>query len=221
MGSAGIKSIVASVLIAGAGLSLYLHFRPTPPTVDPRPQQALGQVLATEAGKLLGAGGRVTIVARDTSVFSNPASDFQMRGFLAAVKKAQLPLGATNWMQLDPLRIVRVPPGDYLDILRRQKEGDVVVCFLGPPLLNADQRARLGDKKVRVVALCSGAMPRQANLRELFDQGLLHAAAISQPNPPSTLPASDDAQAWFQQMYVLITAANLAELPTPLRTLAR
>ena len=215
MGSAKVKTIVASLLIAGSALWLYLYLHKTPPKIDGRVHDAVGWVLAEEAARLVTAGGGVTLLARDTTVFPNPATEAEMKGFFAAARKLKLPLAATNSIKLDPLRPVRMPPGDFADLLRKLNDGDVVVSFVGPPLLTAAQRVKVGDRKVRVLALCSGAMPQQVDLRALFDQNLLHEAVISQASPRSGPPASDDTQGWFQLGFQLITPANLAELPAP------
>ena len=215
MGNAKAKTIVASLLLAGSALWLYLCLHKTPPQSEDKVHDAVGRVMAEEAARLVGASGGVTLLARDTTVCPNPATDSQMKGFFAAARKLKLPLTATNWIKLDPLRPVRMPPGDFADILRKLNEGDAVVSFVGPPLLTAAQRAKLGDRKVRILALCSGAMPQQVDLRSLFEQNLLHAAVISLPAPRRGPPPSDDAQAWFQLSFQLITPANLAELPAP------
>jgi hypothetical protein len=215
MASGKVKSAVAGVLIAGAALSLYFCLYEPPPLGDPKPHEVLGQALAQEAANLLGSGGRINLIVRDTSIFQNPATDFQIKGFLAAAKKLKLSVGATNLVKLDPLRVVRVPPSDFLDILRRQKEGDVLVSFLGPSVLGSDQRAQLGEKKPRVVAFCPGEMARQIDLRALFDLDLLRAVVISRVDPPLKEPLSADSQTWFKHYYQLITPLNLSELPLP------
>ncbi len=210
------KTWAATITIFAALLLLYFALRVAPPKVDPRPHEALGQVLANEAGKLAGSGGRITVIVPDTVLHKNPAADVQMKRFYQAVKQAKLTVVATNVIQLDPNRLVRVPPGDFFDVLRKQTDGGVVVSFLGPPVdLSAAQRAKLAGRKPRIVAVCSGTMPQQVNLKELFEQGLLHVAIISRLQPPPNLPQSNNLQYWFDYFYQVITPANLADLPLP------
>src|SRR5947209_4542728 len=124
-----IKIVAAAVVILGSGLVLYFSSRETPPKLDARPHQALGQVLAEEAAGLLGSGGRLTLITLDTSNFKNPAIEVQVKSFSQALKKSQLTLAATNAIKLDPLRLMRVPPGDFLEIMRKQSEADVIVSL--------------------------------------------------------------------------------------------
>ncbi len=210
------KTTAAAITIIVALGVLYLALRAAPPRVDPRPHLALAQGVADEAAKLLAGGGRISIIALDAALHKNPVADLQMKGFRRAIKQAGLTLAATHAIKLDPNRLVRVPPGDFFDILRRQADGDVVVSFLGPPVdLTPDQRAKLAGKKLRIVAVCSGGMPRQVNLKELFQQGLLQVAILSRLNPSSELPATDIRQAWFDHFFQIVTSANLADLPLP------
>ncbi|MBI5388233.1 MAG: hypothetical protein HZA90_26510 [Verrucomicrobia bacterium] len=221
MSSAKVKTIVATLLIAGSALAMLAYFHKTPPPPNRLEHEAVGRVLAEGAAKLLAGGGRVSVIARDTALFRNPASDLQFRGFMAAAKKLKLNVGATNYVKLDPLRVVKLQPADYLGILQRLNEGDVVVSFLGPPFLAPEQRAKLAGKGFRIVALCSGAMPWQVDLRELFGQGLLHAAIISRGAPSATLPQTEDSQVWFHHFYQLITPASVTEMPFPVNAGSR
>jgi hypothetical protein len=210
-----VKTIAATLTSLGALLFLYVAVYGTAPKVDPRPHLALGQALAEEAGKLLGNGGRITVIARSTDVFQNPAADIQMKGFYRSIKKAKLPLAATNVVSLNPITLVRVPPGNAYEVLRKQSEGDVVVSFLGPPVVSREQWPKLAKAQPRIVAVCSGAMPWQMNLKELFDQNLLHVAVISRPSPAARAPKSGVLRIWFDHFYQVITPANLSDLPLP------
>ncbi len=200
------------MMVASAGL-LFFSFHKAPPNVDARPQEGVGQVLEEEAAKLLGSGGRVTVITWDLSTSKNPTAEIQMKSFYQAVRKANLILASTNAIKLDPLRLIRVPSGDFLELLKKQSESDVIVSFLGPPVLSAEQRSKLGEKKSRVVALCSGGLPWQIDLKELFAQNLLQAAITSRPAPAPDPPQSSNPRDWFDHFYQVITAANLAVLP--------
>src|ERR1043166_5533161 len=205
------KTIAGCIMILGSLLVLYFSWGEASPRVEGRPHEALGQVLAEEAAKVLGSGGRLTLVARDTAAIKNPSADFQARGFHQAIEKAKLTVSATNAIRLDPLRLVRVPPGDFVDLIRRQSENDVIASLLGPPVLNSEQRARLGEKAPHIVAVCSGELPRQVNLRELFAQNLLQVAIISRPKPGPAPVTSNNPRDWFDPFYQVITSSNLAE----------
>jgi hypothetical protein len=215
------KTVAALVTIAGAVALLYFSLREPLPSVDPRPERALGQVLAEEAAKVLGSGGRLTLITHASSTLDNPTAALQLEGFFQALKKSNLKLAATNIFQQDPLRLIRVPPAAFVEIMRKQAEGDVIVSFLGPPVLNEEQKARLGEKGPRVVAVCSGWLPRQIDLKELFAQNLLHVAIVSRLIPAPIPSASGNLQNWFDHLYQVITPANLAELPVPSNSVGR
>ena len=203
------------LVIGGALLSLFFNLGSGSPRFNPLPHEATGQVLADETARLASGGGRITLVTLDTAVFKSPATEAVLKGFFHALKKKGIAPAATNAIRLDPNRPPRVPPGDFLEILRKQGDRDVVISLLGPPLLSAEQKNRLGDKRPRVVAFCPGPMPRQVNLRELFEQQFLHMAIVSRPAISLTPPQSAVPRAWFDYLYQVITLDNLADLPLP------
>jgi hypothetical protein len=208
-----IKTIAASVSILAALVFLFFSLREAPPKVDLRPDRGLGQVLAEQAIKLLGSGGRLSLITLDTSIVRNPALESQLKAFHQALQKANVTVTTINAIKLDPLRLMRVPPGDFLEIMRKKTDSDVIVSLLGPPLLTGDQRARLGERKPRIIALCSGGLPRQVDLKELFAQNLLQVAVISRSRPAPNPPVSEDPREWFDYVYQVVTPANLSELP--------
>lgn len=212
MGSKKIIGTVAVVVILAALGSLYLSLVGLPPRVDPRPHEALGEAMARETRKLLGSGGRIHLIRRDTAVYPNPGADAQIRAFHGALRKAGVSVAATTVIKLDPNRLVSVPSGDFHKILKDASESDVVASFMGPPLLTADQLAKLGGKRPKVVTVCSGEMPRQLDLRRRFEQKVVETAILSRRDVPSALPLSDSLQAWFDHFFVVATDANVAEL---------
>ncbi len=209
------KTVVASLIIVGALGCLFFSLHEFGPDFDPKPHEALGQVMAEEAAKLVESGGRVIVIARSTAIFRNPAADVQWQSFYRSIQKAKLIIAATNIFKINPILLVRVPPGDFVEILRRASESDVVVSFLGPPVLNAEQLGRLGEPRPKVLALCAGSMPSQINLKQLFQMRLLHVAIISRKNAALSSPPPTGPAGWFEQLYLVVTPANLADLPSP------
>lgn len=201
----------AGVVILAAAGWLCLFLFPSPPPIDPRPHQGLGAAMAAEALKLMEPDARLIVITRDQESFVLPATAVQLESFLKAIKAAGKSPHTIRAMKVDPLRVVAVPPGDFFDMLRQGRENDVIVSFLGPPTLNADQMARLGARRSRVVALCSGAMPARVDLKRLFEQKLLHAAIISRPDAPAQASAGNP-DAAFEQFFKVVTAANLSDL---------
>lgn len=201
------------MLVAVAALgSMYLTLVGLPPSVDVRPHEALGEAMARESRKLLGTGGRILLIRRDTTLHPNPAADAQLRAFHREVKKAGASVATTLAIKTDPLRLLSVPSGDFYQLLKSGSETDVVASFAGPPILTADQAAKLAGKAPRVVAICTGDMPRQTDLKQRFDQKLVQAAILSRRDVPSALPSSDALQAWFDHFFVVVSPENLTEL---------
>lgn len=210
-----LKTILSIVVIVACAGVLFFRFAGLPPRIDARPHIGIGEALAEQAAKLAGSSGKITLIAPDTSVHRHPGAKVQLKAFFKALRRANLTVGATNFVKIDPLRLVRVPPDDFVNLLRKQSEADVIVSLLGPPIPTSEQKARLPAKHGRVVAVCSGDMPRHVNLKSLFDDNLLHAAIVSRPSPAISLPQTDDPQLWFQHFYQTITSANFSDLPAP------
>ncbi len=175
----------------------------------------MGEALAAQTAKAIGPGGRITLIAPDIVAFKHPGAEVQLKAFHQALQQAKLSVAATNWIKLNPLYPRRVPPGDFADALRKQSEGDVIVSLLGPPLLTAEQKTRLGEKRPRVVAVCAGDLPLYINLNSLFADNLLHSAIISR-RAPGPVPQSDNLSQWFDHFFQWITAQNLPDLPEPI-----
>ncbi len=209
MGRNKLKLIASAIVLAGSGLSLILYYWVTPP-FDSRSHEAMGQVAAEETLRLLGSGGRISVILRDTVTAKNPATEAQLRSLVASLQAHHLKVTSTNAMKVDPLRVPSVPPGDFLQILKRGAEGDVIVSFLGPPNLTEQQTVKLEAKGPKVIALCSGAISRQVDLRSLFQRNLLSVAIVNRAVPASR-PAGGTPRAVFDRYYQVLTSANLAE----------
>ena len=202
---------VAGAVIIAMTAWLYLFLFPTPPVIDARPHQGLGEVMAGEAVKLADGGARIIVITRDMGSFKLPAAEVQLASCLSFLKVAGKTPAAIRTIKVDPLRVVGVPPGEFFEILRQGKENDVIVSFLGPPMLDAGQIARLGPKRPRIVALCAGAMPARMDLKRAFEQQLLHTAIVSRPDAPAHAAVGTTRSA-FEQMFKVITPGNVAEL---------
>lgn len=206
---------VAAVLFASAGVLLATRLWPWPPPPNAALHEALGAVLAHQALGLLGPGGRLILVARDTTEIEAPAARIQVRAFEATCQRAGRPVALRRLIRVDPLRPVAVPPGDFFELLRKTSTNDVVVSFMGPPALTGAQAARLPRAHARVVALCTGPIPNQVDLRRLFAQDLLHVAVLDRREAMVTALRPTSHQGWFNLFYRLVTSNNVAELPAP------
>jgi len=164
--------------------------------------------MARQAMNLLQPGGQIIVITRDTAAFKNPASDLQLTSFNNTLRSAHVAVGRLLALQVDPLRPVEVPPGDFFELIRSATKGSVIVSFMGPPQLTEAQRRQLGEVKPAIVAFCSGSLPERVDLRTLFDQELLHAAVVSRKSPARLSSPPKDLQGWFDESFLAITASD-------------
>jgi hypothetical protein len=206
-------AVLAGSVILGSGLAIALSISGgTGPRLDAAPFREAGRVLARQARGLLKPGGAVTVITRDTAAFENPASDVLLKSFRNELSKGGVKIDSVQALQIDPLRLVSVPSGDFVQYLRKATQGSVIVSFMGPPILTEAQKAQVGEMKASIVALCSGPMRDRADLRSLFSQGLLQAAVVSR-KPSGTSPGRPrtDREA-FEQQFVEVTSGNVSAL---------
>src|SRR5438093_1075733 len=207
--------IVTGLTTLGALAFMVFSTCEWPSSPDRKLHTAIGKAMAREALNLLADGGQILVITRDTTAFRQPAADILLGSFKKEVRKAHATIAATQLIQVDPLRPVQVPSGDFVELIRKAPSGSVIVSFMGPPLLTEEQRSQLGAIKPRIVAFCSGNLPDYVDLRALFDRQLLHAAVVSRRNSE---PPPSKAKAWtgsFDQLYMTATAADHSSLPTP------
>lgn len=214
-----VMAVAAGIMAGALAVSLStVAGGPTPSVAAEVPEQ-VGRALAQEALKLLGTGGKLTLLARDTTEFPQAAVDLARESFVREVSKNGGSVASVRQFAVDPLRIVQVPPGDFFEALRRAGVGDVIASFMGPPLLTEEQRTALGDIKPKVVAFCSGAMPAYVDLRLLAEQQLLHAAVLSRLTEGAG--QAKPAQETFDALYQRVDAAALLIPPSASKGSAR
>src|SRR6266498_576690 len=178
---------IVSILAASAAFAaIFLSSWEFGPAVDRKLHSEIGRVLAKEALNLLRPGGQITVITRDTEAFPQPALDALLASFQQEVRRGGNFNVGTQTLQLDPLRPVEVPPGDFYELIRRSTAERIIVSFLGPPVLTQEQRGALGRVKPKIIAFCSGNMAETLDLSELFSAGLLHVALINRPPSPAS-----------------------------------
>ena len=205
---------VAGLVTLGAAAIVCLAMRGGfSPRLDSRPHEAAGWFMAQQTLRLLQPGGQVILVARDTTTFENPATDVQLASFRNTLRKARVTVGSVQLLQVDPLRPLEVPSGDFQELIRKAPKGSVIVSFMGPPpLLSSAQRQQLEETRPAIVAFCPGSLPDRVNLPALFEQGLLQTAVISRRNPSASVATPKGLQGWFDQAFVGITSADATSL---------
>ena len=198
---AGIAALILSLAI------IFLSLSDLPPHFDSGIHKEIGRVMAREALALTKGTGSLIVIKRDTAAFPQPASDVQFKAFKKEITRAKVAIAALQNIQLDPLKPVEVPPGDFLNIIRKAPPGTVIVSFMGPPMLSDEQKKQLKEIHPKIVAFCSGNLSERVNIAELFSQHLLDAAVVSKHS--STEGGKTPATAAFNDLYVSINGSNL------------
>lgn len=206
-------SAIAAVVTVGATVVMVVTLKGgLSPGIEAGPPEAAGWTMARQTVSLLQPGGQVLVISRNTAEFKNPATDIQLAAFKRELKKARVNITTEQVLDVDPLRPVEVPSGDFQEWIRKSPEGSVIVSFMGPPLLTTEQRKQLREIKPAIVVFCPGNWPERVNLPLLFKEDLLRAAIVSRRNQRSAAAKPGNAQAWFDQNYLIVTAANVGDL---------
>ncbi len=202
-----------SIVTAVSLFAIWLSLRGLPLHFSSEPHRTIGRIMAQKAASLLGSGGEIIVFARDTLTFPQPAADSQLASFTRELKNSNLHIASLKRLQLDPLRQMELPSGDLFELMKRANPASVIVSFMGPPFLTREQLARLGPIHCKMVAFCPGEIYNQADLRGLFQTGLLHGAIIGRPQSKSIPVREQGTAATFENLYLDITEANLVDLP--------
>ena len=198
---------IVAILTAGAALAvIFLSSWEFGPRVDRKLHSEIGRVLAKEVLSLLRPGGQITVITRDTEAFPQPALDILLKSFQQEVLRGSDITVGTQTIQLDPLRPVEVPPGDFFELIRRSTAERIIVSLLGPPVLTQEQRGALGRVKPKIIAFCSGNMAETLDLNELFSAGLLHVALINRPPSPGAGDTPPNRSSTFERLYTVVRA---------------
>jgi len=189
---------VGAIFISAAIIALSVWA--LPPKVDSKVYSEIGTVLARQALELLPAGGEIVVIARETETYPQPAMEISLKEFQKQARSAGVNV-TVKAIQLDPLRSVEVPPGDFFEVIRRAKANQVVVSLLGPPVLEPAQRSKLQPARPKIVAFCTGNLAEQSDLNEMFRSGLLQAAVVRKES--SKMGAES-----FDQLYAVVKAGG-------------
>jgi len=79
--------LIAGLLVCAAIVWLRPIFVGSSPKIELGTYQALGAVTAEETAKLMGAKGRVLVIARDTGADKNPSVEAELAAFQQTLKK--------------------------------------------------------------------------------------------------------------------------------------
>jgi len=207
-------NFLSVVVTAGSILAIWFITAPGVSNRDARIHTEIGRALAQEAIKLASPNAQFTLLLRDPEAFVQPATRRALEGFNKELSQARRAGAILHTLQVDPLRPVQVPGGDFQELIRKGAPGDVIVSLMGPPILSDEKRIALGIVKPKIVAFCPGGIAEQVDLKLLHDQGLLHAAVISRLSTgPGALTPSARRDV-FDDLYLRASTTDLANRPS-------
>src|SRR5262249_49147017 len=119
--------VISVLAIFAALVAIALSSYEFSPRVNRKLHTAIGQALAKEALNLRGQAGPIMVITRDTKAFPQPALDIVLDGFSRELRRANVTVAATKLIQVDPLRPVAVPSGDFFELIRRASTDQVIV----------------------------------------------------------------------------------------------
>lgn len=215
MASNNVLKMVAVLALAGAAGWLFYRQSDSSPKFDLSPYRALGVGTAEETAKLLGSKGSVLLISRDTSDVSDHALEGQLKSFQETIKKIPaMSIAATEKFKLSPMERMAtggaVPREQFLKALQSHPNIGAVVLFCAFPQLSAPDYAALKQSGVKVV-VASACVP---GYRKLVESQVIHLAIVPQFEPPAaTANPPTTMRGWFEQEFLVVSAANAAALP--------
>lgn len=171
----------------------------------------IGQTLADQVAKAIGAKGNVVSIAIDTKEW--PELKIQLDAFKGALKK----LGQYDLReyQLDTKDQPKYGLGSglsgrrYVRTVKKNPNANIFVSFVGAPKLTTEELTELGTKPKLVVESRSCD-----NLYVLFENNLVQAAVVSRFQFPAPAPEKPrSTEEWFAKRYQILTADTLKLLP--------
>ena len=108
-----LKTWLSLAVILAAAIFFYLRTFERGPDFELRPHLALGEALADLAAKSAMNGGRITLIAPDTSIGKWPAAEAQLKGFYRGLRRSNVQLSRELYPVRHPRRKSRSCfPGD-------------------------------------------------------------------------------------------------------------
>lgn len=215
MRNQALRRLIPAVLGAAALLLFWGGLAGPGARRDDAQYSAAGTAMAQAAIGALGPGGKIWLLARDTASFPQPAADIQLTAFERKVREAGVEVAGRRLIQMDPLRPMHTPVGDFLEYARKGRTGDVVVSLVGAPELSDEQLESLGASKAVAVLFCPGLISYPGGLRGMFEQRTLRAAILSRPLSTNGIVHGRAGAETFEDLYLTVTSTNLDALPPP------
>jgi len=202
-------SIAVLVTIAAA---IWIYVREfASPDIDVGLHEAVGEALADQAHEVLGQSGKVLIVSmKDRHA---PELKVQMLAFEKHLKIFGK-ITIEDRIFLDPGDNPKYRPGSglsakrYLKIVRKNKNVDLIVSFVGAPQLSSEELSQLQGMNKAPKFIAEAHSPER--LLDMFDKKGLQAAIVPRYEFPAPGPRKPKTgREWFEQSYQIVLPVNL------------
>ena len=211
-------TILASVILLIALVSIGRRLRPTMPQVDRTRFVGLGQVLADETVKAMAGHGRVVVVINAAHQLASNPAHAELENFQSGLKKHEsVSLAATEVVPADPDEMVigNSCSGAQLQaILLKHENADAIIFLIGLPEWGIVQARGLAPQpgKAKIIVALTGAVPTKSEYAGYFANGFL-AVLIGGRRAPTQVAHPKTPREWFDQYYQVYTPQNFATLP--------
>ena len=204
------------LVLALVGLAGFMVWRQTSNSrINFKPSAAVGEVLAEEAGRLLGGAGQIVIIARAPDASGPDANSERVTAFQAAIIKSRKSpqLAAVEWLPRPPrgqMDLGGVTEEQLLGLADKHPAATAFVIFAGLPPLSAPGIEKLTGRSLKLMVVC-GYGP---TLKRLLQVQVVSVAVVPRFDdlPPGT-PAPKTARNWFDREFVLLTPETLTRAP--------
>ncbi len=209
--------ITAGLAVAVVALAVFLLWRQfSRPTINLRPSNAVGEVLAEEVVRMLGGTGKVVLIGRYASRDGGDASSEQITSLQAALKgRAAGSFVATEWLPRSPVGAMDlggIAPGQFLELMDRNKDANMFVVFAGLPPFSQELAAKLAARSLKLLAVCG----YNANVRHWLEAHALSVAVVPRTDDlPAGTSAPRTAADWFGREFQMVTPENVGRLTIP------
>ncbi len=222
-----VVTIIASLVILGSLVSLWLMFRPHPVKYDRSPIIALatglGEVLAEETVQAVHDHGRIVLV-NDYYRTQGIGEEYDYAAtFQRELKKhANISLVATETVRPIPGegRWTSCPVTVFKDLLERYAQTDAIVFLIDPPDWDIAHALIPSAVKAKIIVVDNSAptvgslgVPAKTRYGSYFSSDLLSLLISPKKTTaaPSTAPRTP--REWFDSRYQVYTPANYTTLP--------
>ena len=211
------NKIIASLAVMIIGFAAFMLWRQFPrPTINLRPSNAVGEVLAGEVLRMLGRRGKVVLIGRSASRDGGDASSEQITSLQAALKRRVAPsVVATEWLPRAPVGTMDlggIAPGQFMEQIDKNKDAGAFVVFAGLPPFSQELAAKLAARSLKLLAVC-GYSP---NVRHWLEARTLAVAVVPRSDDlPAAASAPKTAADWFDREFQIVTPENVGRMATP------